>query len=77
MSQRTDFVNVFHPLIQGESAGLERLPDHGFSSRIYTDFRVNRAYGKDAIYVMNRREDFSRAFGTDVTREEEALVITA
>ena len=41
-----------------------------------TGFRVNRAYGKDAVYVMNRMENISRAFGADVIREEDILIMT-
>jgi poly-gamma-glutamate synthesis protein (capsule biosynthesis protein) len=41
-----------------------------------TDFQARRVHGDEACYVMNRIERFCRDVGTNITREDETLIIS-
>jgi len=66
---RNDLSFLFMFELEGPSWKLTLFPTK------ISEFRVNRVYGEEAEYVMSRMEKASRAFGTNIRREDNALFV--
>ncbi len=67
--ERNDLSFLFVFDVKGSSWKLTLIPTK------ISQFQANRVYGEEAEYVMSRMEKASRAFDTDVRREDTVLSI--